>query len=468
MNVVRGKQFRKKALCVAVLTAGALLLAGCKGKESTDDGRKNEAENVISAYGMAVETAEYPSMAPYPDETKAGSNYEAFEEEYKAWRESMSALRSASADYLQGMEEFCTVTMQEFLSNAGNENRVYSPVNIYMALAMLAELTDGESRGQVLHLLQTETIEELREKANTLWRANYRNDGAMTRIFASSLWMNEEIGFVKETMKTLADTYYASSYQGKMGSSEFNQALQQWLNEQTGGLLKEQAAEIEMTPETILALATTVYFQAKWADEFSERNTEEGIFHAATGDATCEFMHQSISGNYYWGDKFSAVIRSFEEGGSMYLVLPDEGVTTEELLSDEETLQFISKGWSWENRKYLIVNQSIPKFDVVSDLDLVTGLKNLGVTDVFDAEASDFTPMTTETNQIFVSEVKHTARVKIDEEGCTAAAYTVMMSARAGMPPEETVDFVLDRPFLFVITGTDNVPLFIGIVNQPQ
>ena len=72
-------------------------------------------------------------------------------------------------------------------------------------------------------------------------------------------------------------------------------------------------------------------------------------------------------------------------------------------------------------QKYLIVNQSIPKFDMVSDLDLVTGLKNLGVTDVFDAEASDFSPMTTEKDQIFVSEVKHAARLMIDEEGCTAA-----------------------------------------------
>ena len=35
------------------------------------------------------------------------------------------------------------------------------------------------------------------------------------------------------------------------------------------------------------------------------------------------------------------------------------------------------------------------------------------------------------------------------------------------MPPDETVDFTLDRPFLFVITGRDGMPLFVGIVNNP-
>lgn len=44
---------------------------------------------------------------------------------------------------------------------------------------------------------------------------------------------------------------------------------------------------------------------------------------------------------------------------------------------------------------------------------------------------------------------------------------TVMMMAGAAAPPEEEMDFVLDRPFLFAITGYDGLPLFVGVVNQP-
>ncbi|MFQ8765158.1 MAG: hypothetical protein ACLR8U_00460 [Oscillospiraceae bacterium] len=48
----------------------------------------------------------------------------------------------------------------------------------------------------------------------------------------------------------------------------------------------------------------------------------------------------------------------------------------------------------------------------------------------------------------------------IDEEGETAAAYTVMMEAGAAMPPDEKIDFTLDRPFVFAITSQDGSAAF--------
>jgi len=36
-----------------------------------------------------------------------------------------------------------------------------------------------------------------------------------------------------------------------------------------------------------------------------------------------------------------------------------------------------------------------------------------------------------------------------------------------GIPPSSRVNFVLDRPFVFVITGIDGLPLFVGTVNNP-
>ena len=36
-----------------------------------------------------------------------------------------------------------------------------------------------------------------------------------------------------------------------------------------------------------------------------------------------------------------------------------------------------------------------------------------------------------------------------------------------GMPPEDRAELKLDRPFAFVLTKSDNIPLFIGIVHNP-
>ena len=70
---------------------------------------------------------------------------------------------------------------------------------------------------------------------------------------------------------------------------------------------------------------------------------------------------------------------------------------------------------------------------------------------------------------IALTQAKHAARVKIDEDGCEAAAYTVLAPTETAiMLPEEEIDFTLDEPFVFAITGIDGLPLFVGLVNQPD
>ena len=416
--------------------------------------------------------AQYPQMSQYPDEskfTKLNGDFDSdgFDQVYDAWRADRQKQLDQPEGYTDVLDGYLRTVIPQLLTDGSGENKACSPINIYMALAMLAEITDGESRDQILSLLGSDDLNDLRTEASAVWNANYSNDGAVTSILASSLWLNDKINFKQEAMDALAKYYYTSSFRGEMGSAALDQALQGWINQQTGGLLKEQASGLTMDKETILALATTIYFRAKWAGEFSEGNTRPETFHADSGDVTCDFMHQSGTNTYYWSDRFSAVSKRLEGSGAMWFLLPDEGVTPEELLADEAALDLLLGSGESVESKYLIVNLSVPKFDIASELDLTASLNNLGITDVFDPASADFSPMTADT-EAYLSQARHAARVAIDEEGVTAAAYTVMMTAGAAAPPEEEVDFALNRPFVFVITGTDGLPLFVGIVHQPR
>lgn len=434
------------------------------------------ASSPLVTNANAIAEPSYPEMERFPNYADylgtgflelGGKNSEDYYAAADAWRETLQKQQAYAERYSVGdLSDFVCRSAVELLSNADGENRIYSPLNVYMALAMLAEVTDGDSRGQILSLLGVDSIDTLRTRANAIWNANYRDDGAVTSLLADSIWLDESVSYHKETLKRLADDYFAASYHGQMGDAAYDNVLQDWLNEQTGGMLEDQIANMKFSPETVLALASTVYFCAKWQNEFWDEATEDGIFHGADGDVPCEYMCKSGSENYYWGEQFSAICRSFEEGGKMCFLLPDEGKTVDDLLDDDEVMRFIFSDGSWENSKFLTVNQRIVKFDVSSQLDLTTGLQALGVTDVFDGAASDFSPLT-DMDGLLLSQVAHGARVCIDEEGCTAAAYTVMTVCGSAMPPEEEVDFVLDRPFLFIITGEDGLPLFIGVVNQP-
>ena len=450
----------KKRLTALALAASMLLvLPGCGSETKNPPANETAAAVVRAAYPLQVQ---FPSADAYEDWEKYNEQWELWWDDARQWREG-----SVGNDI---MAPFLTAAVPELLTGTvGNE--VCSPVNIYMALAMLSEVTHGNTRAELFQTLGVYSLEEMREKASRVWNTAYRNDGAVTSILASSLWLNEDVEFVKETLDTLANTYYASSYTGEMGSKEMNDALRSWINEQTGGLLEEQSADLELSPETVLALATTVYFRAKWSQEFSPERTTQGEFDILSPDGgtiPCEFMNSSGTNTYYWGENFGAVSRRLENGGKMWFIRPDheDGVSVAALLDDPATMEFILADGNWENNKFLVVNFSVPKFDVAGEKDLVNSLRNLGIIDVFDQAAADFTPVTP-TEGVFVSEVDHAARVAIDEEGVTAAAYTVIPAAGAAMPPDEEIDFILDKPFLFAITGETGLPLFIGVVQTP-
>jgi len=406
----------------------------------------------------------YPEMVQRPEEDY--NNYQEYSTLLKAWKEDQATQYDQPAGYADSLTDFFTQSIPLFLKSG--ENSAYSPVNVYMALAMLAETTDGNSRQQVLDLLGLDSIEALREQVNHVWNAHYCDDGVTTLLLGNSLWLDEAFSFHQETVDRLANNYFASSFRGDLGTPAMNEQLQAWLNANTGGLLQEQAQKIELDPATVFALASTVYFAADWKSEFRPENTQDMLFHCGEYDLMTPFMYQILSyGTYYRGTNFGATYLELEGENTMWLILPDEGYTVEDILQSDEYLRLSMDPGSWKNQDTYRIHLRLPKFDVASETDLVNGLQELGITDVFDHTVSDFTPIT-DTPQLYIGGARHAARVTIDEEGCLAAAFTVLLTYGTGMSPQPPeMDFTLDRPFLFVISSRDDLPLFVGTVAEP-
>lgn len=444
----------------------SMLLTGC-GAASTPQ------ETVSSEVAVALPA--YPQMSPYPSQNQSMTLQEKDSDtsetnpvnSYDAWREDMMAQRNQPDGYADGLIPFFQKGIPAFLTT-GQTNPVCSPLNLYMALALLAETSSGTSRQQILDALNAESTEVVRLQAGQVWNAHYCNDNANTCILANSLWLNQGLTVNQTTADTLAQSYYASVFQGDLGSEEMNQAFRNWLNEQTGGLLEGQIQNLQMDPQTILALATTIFYQAKWSAEFSEEKNTESSFHAPSGDRIVTFLNQQLGyGPYFWGEDFGAVYLALEDGSSMWLILPDEGKTPQDLLDSGLALDMIlNHGYDYENKTAVKVNLSMPKFDITSDARMEGALKSLGITQIFDPQNADFSAILPESTAC-LDQIQHTARVTVDEEGVSAAAYTAMMLAGAARPPQDEIDFILDRPFLFVISSHDNLPLFAGIVNEP-
>lgn len=405
---------------------------------------------------------ELPEMVQAPDFSGEWDS-----EEHRLWQECRSAQWQLRPGDDSALYDFYTETARELLLNSDGENVLYSPLNLYIGLAMLAEVTDGNSRDQILGLLNCGTVEELREFVSALWNVNYCDDGVVKSLLAGSLWLRNDRDYNMDTMQTLADHYYASSHRGIMGSPEYTRLLRDWINENTGNLLSDQINEMELDPETVLTLVSAIYFKAGWADTFSDADTAPDVFHGPDEDVTVDFLHQSGERTYYRGDGFAAVNLPLTESGRMWILLPDEDSSVDALL-EGNALDLLTGYRTWPDRWNGTVNLSLPKFDVSCQIDLKEPMKRLGITDVFDEAAADFSPVCENSEGLKLSQALHGARVMIDEDGCTGAAYTIFtIMGTGGSLLGNEIDFTADRPFLFAVTGVDDQILFLGVVNQP-
>lgn len=420
----------------------------------------------------AYEKLDYEKMGEEAYEKAQEKLWDDFDARSEAYYDAVRALRGEGVDesMTAALLGYSTKTVSKLLGGEETGNVVYSPANLYLALSMLTETVDGDTRAQLLDLLGAADTDTVRTTANALWRNLYNDSATGKTLLANSLWLSEGQEYNTETVERIAADYYASTYSVPMGADDTNKAIRAWINQNTNGLLEDAAEGVETNPTTVMLLLSTLYFKDQWSDDFNESATSEDIFTAADGEKQkIDFMHKTVdSANYVRGDGYTVAQLSFRNRARMIFLLPDEGTALTPLLRSETALtDLFTTVYDNGRAERAKIKWSVPKFDVSSDLELSDVLKSLGVTDAFDASLADFSPLAEFDEPVSVTKVQHAARVTVDEQGCEAAAFTAIMNDATAALPEElpTVEMNLNRPFAFAITGTDGLPLFVGAVN---
>jgi serpin B len=165
-------------------------------------------------------------------------------------------------------------------------------------------------------------------------------------------------------------------------------------------------------------------------------------------------------------DKATLVELPYGQGNySMVVMLPDEGVSLEEVAGDlnpenwAQWMEYLSNGTTE-------VELSLPRFKYEFKRELNDDLKNLGMGVAFEPFSADFSNISDQ--GLFISFVLHQTFIETNEEGTEAAAATVVGISLTSMPPQPQVINV-NRPFLYFIreasTGTI---VFMGQVVDPS
>lgn len=351
-------------------------------------------------------------------------------------------------------------------------NTCYSPVSLYYALALCAEGADGEAQQQLLELLGASDAEELAAFCEE-WMSRIEDTPDDVDIeIANSIWANSGFSFKPDYVQLVEDAMDGGVFNADFGTDAANQQISDWISDQTEGLLKP---EISTLADDVARLINTIYFKDGWQEPFMVEGNTEDAFHAETGDVQATFMHKTDdSATYAEGGLFTAAQMPFSDGATMTFYLPNEGVTPAQLLQDSASVQQLYNV-EFEPAE---VTWSVPKFTIDSSFpDLINALRALGVTDIFDPSISGMfanmiegsggsgTNADSAGGDFYVSEVIQETHLGLDENGVEAAAYTSMgIRTTALMPDQLSVEFTLDRPFVYTIQSVDGVTLFTGCV----
>lgn len=116
----------------------------------------------------------------------------------------------------------------------------------------------------------------------------------------------------------------------------------------------------------------------------------------------------------------------------------------------------------------------IPMFKMDYELDLISDLKTLGITSVFDksAQLSNIT-----SDKAYITDASHSANIEFSNDGIKAAAATIVGGAGDATDPNfdyffeipiEKIDLTFDKPFMYLIRDKETGEIwFAGTVYEP-
>ncbi len=343
------------------------------------------------------------------------------------------------------------------------ENSAVSPESLKTVLAMTANGTEGETQKQLLNALNIDDLEEYntQQKEKNL----ILNQSPFTSVsykMANSVWVKGDDNILKYDYKELVN----DKYDGLISVvGESPESINNWVKENTNGKIEKV---IDNTDFNIMLL-NTADFVGKWKYSFDERSTESGIFNNADGsklpvDYIKRFFNYGEDFKYYEEDGLKAITLKYG-AFSDYINVKSENppyemvfvLTDKEL--DSDTLNRI-----FNNGRTADVFIQLPKFYIENEIDVVDILKNMGITDIFNAQTADFSPML-EGSGYYVGNVMQNAVLGIDEKGTVASSASEVIVYRS--INERNLEFVADRPFYYFIRNNETGDiLFEGRVNS--
>ena len=353
-----------------------------------------------------------------------------------------------------------------------DNNYLISPYSMEIALNMLREGANGDTKTQIDNLIGTRTINNIKIKD----RINVAN-----AVFIKNKYKSNVQKDYYQKLKT--------NYNAEILYDEFNtpKVLNDWTNKETNGMIPALLKDI---PERfVMGIANALAIDVDWSVKFDCQGTARANFTKIDN----EVLEVSMMSNTYKGEA-----KYFETEDAKGVILPYKSYTDngEETYEDANNLEFIGILPNGNIKEYVnnITSQTINNIDnkaketsnsyrLVLNLPMFSydydftkfkeSLIDLGVEDAFNEEHADLSNMIQikDTN-VCVSDAIHKTHIDLNEKGTKAAAVTavIVTDATAVQDKKPTIiNLKFNKPFAYIIRDKKTKEmLFFGVVYEPS
>lgn len=339
------------------------------------------------------------------------------------------------------------------------KNLVFSPYSLDHVLAMGINAVKDEVLEDVFgqYGLESQDLDAM----NAVIRKSLNKQAALDKSVvlqtANKLWVDYSIPVYSSYVSVLKNFYDAETQAIDCSSSESSKTVNQWVEKQTNGLIRNVAGEGCVNWRT--NLMNIVFMKAGWTSPFMDFKTSRQKFTNIDGsESEVDMMHQMQIFAYAQTEsgKLLRMPLGYDGQYEVVFLLPDEmNSLTGNMLGELDA--------TVDKCKNVKVDVLLPKLRIYNLLSLNDCVRSNGLSALLTrASYTRFSPG----GEAPVGEILQHACLEFTEEGTAAAAVTMHMDTSDGEKHEQEVyDFHMNRPFLFFVRNSqDGTLLFVGRV----
>lgn len=338
-------------------------------------------------------------------------------------------------------------------------NVCVSPTSANIAMTMLLNGADGETRDEIIDMLGLKgmSVDEINENSRFLADELISRDKNCKLYIANSLWIDQDMPIRQQYKNALASNFNATA--SNTSQATFAKDVNAWCSMQTKGLINDLVNEGESFD---WALLNALYFQNIWnkSVKFKSAGTKDFNNCDNTVTSTAFMTGEGIPCTYSESQNARHAHVAFGNGAyRMSITLPKEGATLAQCIAELKDINVFTQS------HLANLTLTMPKFEIEGKIGLNEILKEMGMQKAFDKDDARFPGISDIPS--YVKTVRQGYSFKVDEKGATAAAVTIVGGIDAAAPTTNPDPMVVDRPFIFTIYETStNCILFAGKIER--